>query len=157
MNALSTIKLAQALAWSGDVGQYFISLFSIDSKIRAQFLQLLKCQLAMQQKPLMDDPKHTRQQLISCHAMMEALLPLFWCRITHHLPFHVDTVKDGAFWTTNGLRFERYLGKLKRLSRHGTKDRMATLAVNISAFESSSLWMLKEDRSLNLHYKVQQI
>ena len=44
------------------------------------------------------------------------------------------------------------MGKLKRLSKHGNRNRMATLAINVDIFQTAQDWLL--DKDLELHYKV---
>ena len=61
----------------------------------------------------------------------------------------------GCFWAANELIHERIMAKLKRLAKHGSKNRMATLANNFDIFQTAEDWLL--DKDLQLHYKASYI
>jgi hypothetical protein len=61
----------------------------------------------------------------------------------------------GCFWAANELIHERIMAKLKRLAKHGNKNRMATLANNWDIFQTANWWLLEKD--MNLNYKVTNV
>lgn len=155
MDAMSTMKLEQALAFAGDIGRYLLGLLDIDPLIH-KYLQdylvvLRDCQQKTPKIPLKDIKARLRE---TC-AALEAILPAFWNSITKHFAGHLDMFQKlwGCFWAANELIHERVMAKLKRLAKHGNRNRMATLAKNWDIFQTANFWLLK--RELALQYKVQ--
>ncbi len=148
------MKLEQSLAFAGDIGRYLIELLDIDADIHGHMQAYLRVLRDCQQKrpviPL-DDIKH---RLMETGACLEAVLPAFWNTITKHFAMHLDMFQEnwGCFWAANELIHERIMAKLKRLAKHGSKNRMATLANNFDIFQTAQDWLL--DKDLHLHYQV---
>ena len=154
MEAMSTMKLEQALAFAGDVGRYLLGLLDIDPLIHKHLQDYLVVLRDCQQKTPLIPLKDIKRRLNETAAALEAILPAFWSTITKHFATHLDMFQDmwGCFWAANELIHERIMAKLKRLSKHGNKNRMATLAKNWDIFQTANFWLLKRD--LNLVYKV---
>ena len=154
LEALSTMKLEQALAFAGDLGRYLLELLDIDplihTHLQAYLLVLRDCQQKTPDIPL----ENIRTRLHEAAAALEALLPAFWSTITKHFASHLDLFQEfwGCFWAANELIHERLMAKLKRLAKHGNRNRMATLANNWDIFQTANWWLLDQD--LNLRYQV---
>lgn len=154
LESMSTMKLEQALAFAGDTGRYLLDLLDIDpvmqTHMQAYLLVLRDCQ---QKTPIIPLPD-IKRRLHEAAAALEALLPAFWNSITKHFATHLDLfqVNWGCFWAANELIHERIMAKLKRLSKHGNRNRMATLANNFDIFQTANWWLLQRD--MKLHYKV---
>lgn len=90
LEALSTMKLEQALAFAGDLGRYLLELLDIHPLIhthmQAYLLVLRDCQQKLPIIPLDD----IRKRLHEAAAALEALLPAFWNSITKHFATHLD-------------------------------------------------------------------
>ena len=155
--AMSTMKLEQSLAFAGDSGRYIIELLDIDPEIHCHMQAYLRVLRDCQQKrpiiPLLD----IKSRLHESAASLEAVLPAYWNTITKHFATHLDRFQYnwGCFWAANELIHERIMAKLKRLAKHGSKNRMATLANNFDIFQTAEDWLL--DKDLLLHYKASYI
>lgn len=154
LDALSTMKLEQALAFAGDMGKYLLSLLDIDTLIHKHLQDYLSVLKDCQQKTPIIPLKDIKKRLHETAACVEAILPAFWNTSTKHFATHLDMFQDlwGCFWAANELIHERIMARLKRLSKHGNKNRMATLAKNWDIFQTANFWLLK--RELALQYKV---
>jgi hypothetical protein len=151
---MSTMKLDQSLAFAGDMGRYIMELLDIDPLIHTHMQAYLGALQDCQQKRPIIPVAHIHERLLESAAALEALLPGFWSSITKHFATHLDRFQRlwGCFWAVNELVHERMIGKLKRLSKHGNRNRMATLARNVDMFQSGQEWLL--DKDLRLHYQV---
>ena len=118
--------------------------------MQAYLLVLRDCQ----QKTPIIPVKDIKARLLEAAAALEALLPAFWSSITKHFATHLDLFQDawGCFWAANELIHERIMAKMKRLSKHGNRNRMATLSNNWDVFQTANWWLLQRD--LDLQYKV---
>ena len=154
LNAMSTMKLDQALAFAGDMGRYIMELMDIDPLIQTSIQAYMRALQDCQQKTPDIPVEDIKARLLESAASLEALLPAFWSSITKHFATHLDRfqIHWGCFWAANELLHERMMGKLKRLSKHGNRNRMATLAINVDIFQTAQDWLL--DKDLELHYKV---
>ena len=154
LDALSTMKLEQALAFAGDSGRYLLELLDIAPIIQAHMQAYLLVLRDCQQKTPIIPVKDIKARLLEAAAALEALLPAFWSSITKHFATHLDLFQDawGCFWAANELIHERIMAKMKRLSKHGNRNRMATLSNNWDVFQTANWWLLQRD--LDLHYKV---
>jgi hypothetical protein len=155
MEAMSTMKLEQALAFAGDIGRYLLSLLDIDPVIHKHLQEYLVVLRDCQQKTPLIPVKDIKRRLDEVLASLEAILPAFWSKITTHFATHLDMFQYmwGCFWAANELIHERIMAKLKRLSKHGNRNRMATLAKNWDIFQTANFWLLNRDP--NLVYQVQ--
>jgi hypothetical protein len=151
---MSTMKLDQALAFAGDMGRYIMELMDIDPLIQTSIQAYMRALQDCQQKTPDIPVEDIKARLLESAASLEALLPAFWSSITKHFATHLDRfqIHWGCFWAANELLHERMMGKLKRLSKHGNRNRMATLAINVDIFQTAQDWLL--DKDLELHYKV---
>ena len=147
LEVLNTMKLEQALAFAGDVGRYMMELLDIDSVVHKHIQDYLHVLSII---PLKD----IRDRLREAIAALEAILPAYVNSFTKHNATHLDLFKQfwGCFWAANELIHERIMAKLKRLAKHGNKNRMATLANNWDIFQTANWWLLEKD--MNLNYKV---
>ena len=154
LNGMTTMKLEQCLAFAGDSGRYLLELLDIDPVIQSHMQAYLCVLRDCQQKTPVIPLKEIKARLNEAAAALEALLPAFWNSITKHFAVHLDLFQDlwGCFWAANGLIHERIMAKLKRLAKHGNRNRMATLANNWDIFQTANDWLLEQD--LKLHYKV---
>ena len=154
LEALSTIKLEQALAFAGDVGRYMMELLDIDSVVHKHIQDYLSVLSDCQQKKTIIPLKDIRDRLREAAAALEAILPAYVNSFTKHNATHLDLFQQfwGCFWAANELIHERIMAKLKRLAKHGNKNRMATLANNWDIFQTANWWLLEKD--MNLNYKV---
>lgn len=154
MSSMTTIKLEQALAFAGDMGRYILQLLDIDSEIHSHMQAYLQILRECQQKTPLIPVEDIKKRLDETTAALEALLPAFWNKITTHYATHLDLFQTrwGCFWAANEFIHERIMAKLKRLSKHGNKNRMATLAKNWETFQTSHDWLL--DKEVQLHYEV---
>ena len=154
LGEMSTMKLEQALAFAGDLGQYILGLLDIDAIIRTQFLAYLRVLKDCMQKTPVIPLADIKARLEQTTAALEAILPHFWTHITKHSAVHLDLFQKfwGCFWAANELVHERIMAKLKRLAKHGNKNRMATLAKNWDTFQTANDWLL--DRDSDLRYEV---
>ena len=154
LEAMSTMKLEQALSFAGDTGRYIIELLDIDPTIHEHMQAYLRVLRDCQQKTPLIPVHDIKARLDSTAAALEALLPAFWCTITKHFAIHLDLFQEawGCFWAANELIHERVMAKLKRLAKHGNRNRMATLRNNWDIFQTANDWLLDEE--LKLHYKA---
>ena len=109
--------------------------------------------IANKKKPIIP-LKDIRDRLREAAAALEAILPAYVNSFTKHNATHLDLFQQfwGCFWAANELIHERIMAKLKRLAKHGNKNRMATLANNWDIFQTANWWLLEKD--MNLNYKV---
>jgi hypothetical protein len=154
LGAMSTMKLDQALTFAGDVGRYLLELLDLHPLIQAPLQAYLRVLQDCQQKKFIIPAETIKLRLFESAAALEVELPAYWNQITKHLATHLHEPMSawGLFWATNGLLHERLMGKLKRLSRHGNRNRMATLVNNFLLYQKSQDWLLQKE--LELHYSV---
>ena len=154
LEALSTMKLEQALAFAGDLGRYMLELLDIDPLIQKHMQDYLRVLSDCQQKKPLIPLEDIRSRLHEAAAALDALLPAFFNSFTKHNATHLDLFQEfwGCFWAANELIHERIMAKLKRLSKHGNRNRMATLKNNWDVFQTANRWLLERD--LKLRYKV---
>lgn len=154
VSAMSTMKLEQALAFAGDLGQYVVGLLDIDDVLRTHFLAYLRVLKDCMQKTPVIPVADIKARLDQAAASLEAILPHYWTHVTKHSAVHLDLflINWGCFWAANELVHERIMAKLKRLAKHGNKNRMATLAKNWDTFQTANDWLLDSD--LDLKYEV---
>jgi hypothetical protein len=154
IESITTLKLEQTLSLAGDVGRYLLDALGINSVIAVPMQAYLRALQDCQQKtpviPIADIMSRFRESA----AALEALLPAYWSSITKHYGTHLDRFQElwGCFWSCNELIHERILGKMKRLSRHGSKNRIKTLAKNWDVFQAANNWLL--DDQLVISYRV---
>ena len=136
------------------MGRYLMELLDI-GPIMQSHMQAYLCVLRdCQQKTPVISIKEIKRRLDETCAALEALLPAFWGSITKHFATHLDLFQEmwGSFWAANELMHERIMAKLKRLAKHGTRNRMATLAKNWDIFQTANDWLLQYDP--DLHYEA---
>lgn len=144
--SITTLKLEQTLALAGDMGKYFLEAMNIDDLVHLHMQAYLGALQDCQQKKPVKSVGEIMGRFREAAAALEVLLPAYWNSITKHNGTHLDLfqVDWNCFWATNELYHERLMGKMKRLSRHGSRDRMATLANNWDAFQTANKWLLDE-------------
>jgi hypothetical protein len=154
LEAMSTMKLEQALAFAGDTGRYLLELLDIDEVVQRHLQAYLLVLRDCQQKTPVIPVKDIKVRLNETAAALEAIMPAYWNTITKHYALHLDIFQNkwGCFWAANELIHERIMAKLKRLSKHGNRNRMATLAKNWDIFQTANFWLLQRD--IQIQYQV---
>jgi hypothetical protein len=148
------MKLEQALAFAGDTGRYLLELLDIDEVVQRHLQAYLVVLRDCQQKTPVIPVKDIKARLNETAAALEAIMPAYWNTITKHYALHLDIFQNkwGCFWAANELIHERIMAKLKRLSKHGNRNRMATLAKNWDIFQTANFWLLQRD--IQIQYQV---
>lgn len=151
LDAISTLKLDQTLALAGDMGRYLLEALNIHPVIGAHMQAYLRALQDCQQKTPVKQVDEVMSRFREAAAALEALLPAFWNSITKHYATHLDRFQRlwGCFWACNELIHERINGKMKRLAKHGVRDRMSTLANNWDIFQEANNWLLEDDQALS--------
>jgi hypothetical protein len=139
LTSTSTLKIAEALALAGDIGQYVVSQLDIDPEYRSLFVRSLKALSGLLQK-VPTNLNAVQQELVLILAELECKMPLHWCSSTRHFLLHiVETMKMfGAFWAWNMLPVERFHALIKRLARD-RRDRLRSLSKNYQMFDMAQL------------------
>ena len=88
------IKLAEALAFAGDRGAYFIGLTDIDEGLKKDFIDLVTVAGQFVDKAMKKaDLNRLHDKLVKVLAKLEVLLPLYWnTSARHHLAHMRDTI-----------------------------------------------------------------
>lgn len=145
-DSITTLKLEQTLGLAGDMGKYFLEMLNIDQVVHLPMQAYLGALQDCQQKTPVKSVEDIMGRFMEAAAMLEVLLPAYWNSPTKHYGTHLDLfqVDWKCFWASNELYHERLMGKMKRLAKHGSRDRMATLAQNWDAFQAANRWLLDE-------------
>jgi hypothetical protein len=155
LESITTLKLEQTLALAGHMGQYLLELLNVDTVYHTHMQAYLKALQDCQQKTPVKPVTEIMDRFREAAAALEALLPALWSSATKHYGQHLDLfqIDWGCFWSTNELYHERMNGKMKRLSQHGCRNRMVTLANNWDAFQAANNWLL--DPEVTTTYEAQ--
>lgn len=155
--AVTTLKLEQTLALAGDVGKYLLEALNIQELYHTHMQAYLGALQDCQQKTPVKAVSDIMWRFTEAAAALEALLPAYWNSATKHNGLHLDRFQRdwSCFWATNELYHERLNGKMKRLSKHGVRNRMATLSQNWDIFQAANDWLLEDD--VTTTYEVRPI
>jgi hypothetical protein len=135
----STLKIAEAMALAGDMGQYVLSLLDIDAEYRAVFI---RCMMALNNllRKVPKDLNAAQELLVNVLGELESMMPLHWCTSTRHFLLHiVETIRLlGAFWAWNMLCLERFHVLIKKLAKD-TRDRLRSLSKYYQMFDLAQM------------------
>ena len=119
------MKLAEAMAFLGDRGLFWICKTDMTDDYKRAFCSIIKAAATFMQKvPTHDQVEQYHRNFVSSVVELEIMLPLYWNTITLHLlvcRVAEQVLKFGAFHAQNMLHVERLHVLLKNLCR-GTCD-----------------------------------
>ena len=140
LTATSTLKIAEALALCGDMGQYVVSLLDIDTEYKRVFITALQVLNRLLVKVVTESLKTLQKDLVEVLGTLEAMMPLHWCTSTRHFLLHMvaNIKKFGSFWAWNMLCIERLHVLLKSLAKD-RRDRLRSLAKYYQMFDLAQL------------------
>ena len=118
---VSKMKLAEALAFCGDLGVYLLSLLDMEPAVKELLQEVIKVSCGLIKKAhVPDERKKLESRLALVLTRLEKLLPLYWNTSTRHILLHIGRHIEylGAFWAFNMLGVERYHVVIKQLIRY---------------------------------------